>query len=497
MNRCPVCPREFNPISGSGPAQSQILWLGERPGGRENDWQQVFCGATGEELDETYMLGRAGLQRHAQRVENCVRCWAENNRTPSDKEVDSCARHFLPATLRECQPEVVVLMGGRACRIADRKLRIDTHHGSPYYGSLLGGEWEGWIWPSYHPALGMHDTSKMSQLLEDFEKLGLWLKGKWSPTQDPEMALDYRMIQSSHDLHSYLDCLPAVLEMGTDTENHGPKPYSIQISHTPGTGRMIKAERVDLIEEFANFASQNSTDWIFHYAQHDLDVGEQMGVVFPRYRDTMQEAYHQGSLPQALKPLAFQLLGVEMVSWEDTVWPASIKALQAWMEDAWTLANALLQVEKTTFQKTWLCVSCGHRAHVGKKCKKGCACQISDTTLQRIKRELLPGPMEAILKHVMVHVGKTEGEEKEYDPFKKLPEFWAEGLRGKRPEDGQLEWLEDQLGPVPILGIGNCTQADAVRYAVGDADCTLQVAEELEKRRGDKRWEIMDGDEDQ
>jgi len=474
------------------------MWIAERPGKVENERGDVLVGPTGVEWDETY-LRLAGLDRHEQRATNCVKCWALNNRTPSDREVDSCARHFLPDELAECRPEIVVLMGGRACRIADRHLKIDTHHGMPYVGSILQNEWHGVIWPMYHPALGMHDTSKMSQLLEDFEKLGLWLEGKWTPPVDPSVGteLDYRIARDHHDLYEYLDRCPyATPEVGTDTENHGPKPYSLQISHTPGTGRMILAEDTQLLKEYNEYARTAMS--IFHFAQHDLDVGAQMGLEFPQYRDTLQEAYHQCSLPQGLKALAYQLLGIEMVSWEDTVKPASTKALQAWMEEAYGLAQESLSVEKRTEQKTLVCAACGHGRHFNKQCK-ACKCTECLEVVPRVKVEKVSGACEQILKHVLKHVGVAEDKESdsEYDPFKKLQEFWNEGLRGKKPSGEDLSWLVECLGPVPIVGIGHCTQDQAIRYAVGDADVTLQVAGELERRRGDARWEISEGDEDQ
>ena len=84
-SRCPACPGDFRPIAGSGPRRSQLLWLAERPGKVENERGEVLCGPTGVEWDETY-LRLAGLDRHEQRAENCVRCWALNNRTPRDRK---------------------------------------------------------------------------------------------------------------------------------------------------------------------------------------------------------------------------------------------------------------------------------------------------------------------------------------------------------------------------------------------------------------------------
>ena len=223
-----------------------------------------------------------------------------------------------------------------------------------------------------------------------------------------------------------------------------------------------------------------------------------MGLVFPQYRDTLQESYHQCSLPQGLKALAYQLLGIEMVSWEDTVLPASTKALQAWLEEAYGIAQEQMQVEKRTEQLTLVCAACGHGRHFGKKCKT-CSCAECLEVVPKVKVEMVSGAAEAILKHVLKHLGKSEDEDSdtEYNPFKKLPEFWSEGLRGKKPNAGDMEMLVEALGPVPILGIGNCTMEQAQRYAIGDADVDLQVAGELERRRGGSRWEIMQGDEDQ
>lgn len=494
ITRCEACPRNYSPLPSSGPTRASIMLCGERPGKMEMLKGEVFVGPTGQELDETY-LRLAGLHRDELRVTNVVACYADSNRTPSDREVDSCARHFLPHVLKECQPEIVVLMGGRACRIADRKLKIDTHHGLPYYGSILNGTWEGMIWPSYHPALGMHDTSKMSQLLEDFEHLGDWLAGKWTPTTaDVESSTppDYRLVTTQRQLDEYLDCMAAVLDMGTDTENHGPAPWSIQFSHTPRTGRMILAKDTKLVRSYAEWLRASSTTSIFHNAPHDLDVAAKMGITFNEFRDTQQESFHQGSLPQGLKPLAYRLLGVEMRSWEEIVWPDSIHAVTNWMEDAISLASASLQDCITHPLKQGKCGECGHRHSKG-KCKCGCG----STRLVYERLEQKPGAVESILKHVLGYTIKTEEADDPYNPWNKLAEMKMEGLRGKRAEEWEWEWLEEELGEMPILGIGNCSEHDALMYATGDADHTLQVAQALEGLRGGGRWQIAEGDEDQ
>jgi hypothetical protein len=196
-----------------------------------------------------------------------------------------------------------------------------------------------------------------------------------------------------------------------------------------------------------------------------LDLGERLGVKVTRWRDTMQEAFHLGNLPQGLKPLAYRTLGVTMRSWEDVVRPASIRALHEWCGRGMVLAGDRLQVEKKL----------------------------------KTKVKLEPGASEKIFRHVLRQI--LEGKE-DYDPWEALDRFFEDGLRGKKPEKWERELIEKELGERPILGIGNCELEEAIAYACGDADCTGRVAVELERVRGRDhgeggRLEVMEGDWDQ
>ena len=79
----------------------------------------------------------------------------------------------------------------------------------------------------------------------------------------------------------------------------------------------------------------------------------------------------------------------------------------------------------------------------------------------------------------------------EYDPWLRLDD-WRHAPENER----DVAHLEARVGRYPLLGIGNCTEAQAVRYAVGDADWTGQVAVELERRRREGKFEIAPGDGD-
>lgn len=485
-----------------------MAFIGERPGATENLKHRVFVGKTGEELDRTY-LPLAGLHREDVYVTNSVKCWALGNRTPSEREVLGCGRCFLPRELDACRPEIVVLLGGSACRLIDRteaqgRVRIDYAHGRPMQGSLLDGSWSGWIWPSYHPALGMHDTTKMTPLLEDFRRLGEWMRGEWEPPQPEVQEKDYQLIALPESVDKYVCgsiCCGDSDEIAIDTESHGTKEFSLQISTEPHTGRMILAKDKAAIERLAYWISDMDLEVVMHHSIHDLDDLARMGVKVGRFRDTLQEAFQAGGLPQGLKPLAYRLLGVEMTSWEDTVLPASTEAMVTWLMNAADLAAQLAEV-KTTELATWRCLDCGHKQHddklvCGSKAGGGkCLCVTTGRT-SNLKHEHRAGATEAVLRHVLHHTTAKQTGDEPYEPWKKLREMRAEGLRGRVPESWEFEWLEQELGPMPILGIGNCSMEQALQYSVGDADMTLQVARVLRERRGDRRYVIDPSDRDQ
>lgn len=502
MTPCPTCSCEYAPIPGSGPAPCRLLFLGERPGKREQERHRVFCGPTGQELDETYLLRQAGLLRDQVAVHNSVLCYADGNRTPSRKEVLGCASHHLPSLLKQVQPEIIVLMGGSAAFLLDEPKKLDLYHGRPVYGSILGGVWEGWIWLSYHPSLGMHKTSAMTQLLEDFKNLGLWLKGEWSPPVAPVVTTEYHWVRSVQDMSDYLfKATWEAPEIAMDTESHGRQRWSTQISCAPGTGVMWRPGDRAVDREFAEFVRTWQGTWIFHHAAHDLDELERDGIYIPRWRDTMQEAYHQCSVPQGLKPLAFQLLGVTMRSWEDVVFPASLDALCSWLSDAVSLADNLRGVTVERVKRGW-CKECGHGAHTKKACGKKnlsgieCGCPANDH-VNLIRKTYTPSGVSLVSTHLLKHVlGDPDYNESDGWAWGALERMKTEGIRGKKAEAWEWEYAEEMLGPAPILGIGNCTPEEALAYGVSDADHTLQVADALAARRAEGRFEINEGDMD-
>ncbi len=496
--RCADCPgreKNFYPVPSDGPRPCPVLALGAGPGQHDSRVGRCYVGQVGEELDNTY-LPIAGLRRgHSVHVGNCCLCWDGMPKAPPEGRVRTCGKFHLPALLAKVQPQVVILMGAATCKIADRRIRLDMHRGRPFWGSILDGEWEGWIWPSFETGLGIRDTERMTPMLEDWRHFGEWMRGEWVPPSPPEeVRKDYALVSSLDDLRRYTS-LYQRHTISIDTETHGPDLWSLQFSLAPHTGRMILTKEQAVLEMLQDWLEGWEAEALLHNAGQDLDVLERMGIRPVRFRDTMQEAYHQCSLPQGLKALAYRLLGVTMRSWEDVVWPASIRAACGWMADAILLAQeGMTEITVTKF-KYGRCIVCGHQ-HTKGKCKNKnkrtgvvCTCDvIGQVSHDKYERE--PSAVEAVLSHILTYTTKTEDADKPYDPWKALPEMKVEGLRGKVPEPWMWEVIEEQLGPMPILGIGNCEMGEAVEYGCSDADHTGQVAEILEQGKTDPRWDV-------
>jgi uracil-DNA glycosylase family 4 len=492
LDRCPSCPGPSSTqVFASGPSRCPVLFLGAGPGKHENASGRPYQGPNGQEFENTY-LALADFRRDEVAVSNAKLCWDGQEKLPSEKSVLDCARFHLPRLLDEVQPQVLVLMGGVTQKIADTRIRLDMHHGVPQWTSILGGTWTGWIWPSFESALGMRDTTQMTHLLTDFKNLGKWLRGEWKPVKPVEYEKDYHYISTAGDFYDYIFWhadLPGVAAM--DTERHGKDSWSVQLSLTPGTGVMIRARDKDCLAECARWTREINRTIAFHNAGQDLDELDRLGIRVCRYHDTMQEAYHQCSLPQGLKALAYRTLGVTMRSWEDIVWPASIEAAITWMREAQSLATKVLYDIKHTHLKMKTCRDCGRRGK-GDQCK-----HCGSEKMSGLKIERVPGAVEGIMKHVLRYTESTKDAEDPYDPWRKLAELKVEGLRGKKAEDWEWECIEREIGPMPILGIGNCDETEALVYAVGDADMTGQVAACLEQGRLEERWRVERNDWDQ
>ena len=492
---CASCPNSdygcFRPIQSVGPAPCPILFLGAGPGKTEARVGIPYSGRAGEELDHTY-LPLSGFHRPEVHVGTVTMCWDGTDRTPSDSRVRACATQHLPELLDRVKPEVVVLMGGATCRLADTRIVLNRHHGYPQRNFLLNGIWSGWVVPMYEPALGMRETRQMTQLMQDFRRLRAWREGEWTVPEPNSLDgfADYQLVRDGAGGTWHLN----VPWVAVDTESHGPAPWSVQWSQATGQGRVALADDRDSLALLA--ALLPTVEVILHNAPGDLDTLDRLGIHVTRWRDTMQEAFQLCSLPQGLKDLSYRLFGANMRSWEDVVWPASIDAALAWLRAAADLASTNLSDVETTHYKRGVCSQCLH-SHRLKECGK-CGCPPrTDTEVTFQKHTPRPGSLESVLRHIIRYTDSTRDDEEPYNPWDAVAKMRLDGLRGRVPEAWEWDFVEQTLErSMPILGIGNCELNEAVQYGAGDADFTGRVAVELASCRGDAEWQVERNDWD-
>ena len=107
--RCPaLVDSRSRIVSGVGPTDADLLFVGEAPGAHEDEQGEPFVGRSGDVLDSG--LRDAGLDRVDVRITNCVRCRPPDNRDPTRDERESC-RGYLEREIAAVDPELVVTLG--------------------------------------------------------------------------------------------------------------------------------------------------------------------------------------------------------------------------------------------------------------------------------------------------------------------------------------------------------------------------------------------------
>jgi DNA polymerase len=129
-------------VFGQGPAEAELMLVGEQPGDREDLAGQPFVGPAGRVLDEA--LAAAGIDRERVYVTNAVKHFkwrARGKRRIHDKpnrmEVAAC-RPWLDGELAAVRPRVLVLLGATAAQaLLGSSFRVTRERGRPIDGTAF------------------------------------------------------------------------------------------------------------------------------------------------------------------------------------------------------------------------------------------------------------------------------------------------------------------------------------------------------------------------
>ncbi|MGZ6372048.1 MAG: uracil-DNA glycosylase family protein [Candidatus Limnocylindria bacterium] len=160
--RCPLHVGRTQTVPGEGNPLSDVLLVGEGPGAREDATGRPFVGPAGQLLDE--LLRSIGWEREHVFIANVVKCRPPGNRDPEPDEINAC-RPYLERQEAALDPAVIVTLGRHSLRRYLPDARIGEVHGRL---RRSGGRF---VFPMYHPAAALHQSSLRETLFADIRGL--------------------------------------------------------------------------------------------------------------------------------------------------------------------------------------------------------------------------------------------------------------------------------------------------------------------------------------
>ena len=160
--QCELQHSRKNAVPGSGPADAEVMLIGEGPGFHENEQGLPFVGAAGRFLEE--LLAQIGMTRQQVFITNVVKCRPPGNRDPLAEELAAC-NGYLEKQIQAINPKVIVTLGRFSMQKYLPNAKISQAHGQAVrvHGRL--------VVPFYHPAAALHQPSLRPTVEADFKKL--------------------------------------------------------------------------------------------------------------------------------------------------------------------------------------------------------------------------------------------------------------------------------------------------------------------------------------
>lgn len=170
MSKCSDCVLRTgckNVVPGEGPAEAEIMFIGEAPGAKEDELGRPFVGAAGKFLNE--MLSLINLQREDVYIANVVKCRPPGNRDPLPEEVAACWPWLLEQ-IKIIQPKLVVTLGRHSMGRFLPNAKISEIHGKAMRKELEGVGKQV-FYTLYHPAAALYNGSMREVLIKDFKRI--------------------------------------------------------------------------------------------------------------------------------------------------------------------------------------------------------------------------------------------------------------------------------------------------------------------------------------
>ena len=161
--KCKLCNTRQNVVFGIGNINTDLMFIGEGPGGDEDRLGEPFVGKAGQLMDKAFDV--VGIKREDVYIANIVKCRPPHNRDPEEDEINACM-DYLRNQVMIIKPKIVVLLG---------RIALQNILGKEYKITVSRGKWvekKGILYmPTWHPAALLRDETKKIDFLEDFKSV--------------------------------------------------------------------------------------------------------------------------------------------------------------------------------------------------------------------------------------------------------------------------------------------------------------------------------------
>ncbi len=163
--------REANLVFGEGNINSDIIFIGEAPGQRENELKRPFVGRSGQLLDQ--LINKIGWRREDVYITNIVKRRPPDNRDPWPEEIEAY-KPYLTRQIEIINPKVVATLGRFSMNYFMPAAKISRDQGRIFKWEEkgeMGIKGVRLIVPLFHPAAALRATAVLNQLEASFKKL--------------------------------------------------------------------------------------------------------------------------------------------------------------------------------------------------------------------------------------------------------------------------------------------------------------------------------------
>jgi len=137
-------------------------------------------GKSGSELTHLYLGKCARMDRKNIYITNLVKCRTnDKDRNPTEKEIGVCS-HLLVEELLSVTPRFIGTVGRLATQwLLGENAKMEKLHGFGYHIVLANpnNNRRVLVMPLYHPAYGLHNTTMIRHIMEDWTRFGKMVRG--------------------------------------------------------------------------------------------------------------------------------------------------------------------------------------------------------------------------------------------------------------------------------------------------------------------------------